>query len=322
MKFFLTIIILFDPFFLSAQIKVEDIKTDNDAARFVQLNFLEGNMRKAVVGGCVDSSQGFFYDRGVLKYIDSLGASKWVKNDFNIDGKDDLIYCGCINDNFMVLSFLSKKDHGYLVKVLSSRAESINPHFVHFDQRMKYLVIGRWNPFGSYADTTINDSEKYRYDTVKYSREFFIDKDARSGLFDVDTIELKYDVFLGRIKNKLIISRNGNIRFEKMARLNDTTYRMGVFVYEKLLNKDSVRIFFELANSLPYRKYFPYYNADYFDGFTWRTRIKLKSGKEFDIFDHMGVAPLSIRLFYEYAERRFSESDWKLVKVIESKPVR
>jgi hypothetical protein len=298
--------------------KVENIKTDKDADEFLLSHYFGKDGNKIIIGDCNDASLGFFQPEEVKKYLDSLDWSKWIRKDFNSDKRLDLVYCGCIGNAFKVIVFISQKGNGYSVTELASSSEYNNPHYIKLIKDKGLLVVEKYNPDKQYWDTTITYRQMITADTLKYWDGNFVDWDTKESQNKIEQIEISHRVALAKNvrERKLIITEGGLMRFEKKGNISDTAYKLGVFIYEKERH-DSVTNFLKLLNALPFAKFDSIYNAPYFDGFTWNMVVKFKSGETKEIYDHMGVAPHSIRLLYDYAMRRFNDNDWKLIEIKE-----
>lgn len=297
---------------------VENIKTDKDADDFVVSHYFSKKGAAIRIGDCNEPQYGFYYKNEVKSFLDSLNWHKWIKKDFNNDNKSDLIYCGCVDNGFKVLAFVSNNNCNYTISELSASSEYYNPNYIKISKDGNFLVVERYNPDNPNWDSTVTYKQMITADTLKYWENNFVDWETEENRNQIKSIELTYRVALAKKiqERKIIITGDGAIRFEKKATLNDTMYKLGLFIYEKK-STDSVYKFLNLVNSLPFAKLDSFYNAPYFDGFDWVIDIKFKDGSSKYIYDHMGVAPYSIRLLYEFAMRRFNDDDWKLIEIKE-----
>jgi hypothetical protein len=112
MKIFLAILIFFAPIFCIGQMKIEDIKIDEDVVQFVSEygQKYSKDWRKV----SFNDLNGMVFQNNRKKtdlfFLDSLTKRKWIKSDFNKDGKLDLIFSGRIYTQLAVLAFISNGD--------------------------------------------------------------------------------------------------------------------------------------------------------------------------------------------------------------------
>lgn len=112
MKIFLTVIVFFAPIICVGQMKIEDIKVDEDVIQFVSEygQKYSKDWRKV----SFNDLNGMFSQNNRKKsdlfFLDSLTKRKWIKSDFNKDGKLDLIFSGRIYTQLAVLAFMSNGD--------------------------------------------------------------------------------------------------------------------------------------------------------------------------------------------------------------------
>lgn len=112
MKIFFTLLILSVSVFCFGQMKIDDIETDKDAIQFVSEYGEKNNMGWRKVS--VNNLNGMFSlnkgEQRDLAFLDSLTGRKWIKSDFNNDGRTDLIFFGRFYSQLGLLSFISKGD--------------------------------------------------------------------------------------------------------------------------------------------------------------------------------------------------------------------
>ena len=98
--------------YATSQLSIEGIKSDSDAVKFVQYygnKYKKGWKDVGVDLENVNSVKNLKADE--RKFTDSVTKRKWIKQDFNGDGKNDLIFCGRIYHSQMaVLAFMSFED--------------------------------------------------------------------------------------------------------------------------------------------------------------------------------------------------------------------
>jgi len=323
LKIDLTIIVSFISFFSAAQIRVEDIKTEKDVIKFLDIFYFKGSKNDTVVAlkKNIDTLNYYYVDSFVQKYVDSAGYPKWIAKDFNGDKKKDLIFCGFFNDDSRVISFISDGLNGYNYLILSYQYEMRAPHFIYLVNNGKYFAIGRAHDDFPNWDSSYQFKSRFRIDTVKYIKQrhkfidyHYLDRPKNQ----IDTIKYQFISFKKFGNDKLLVSSDGFARKIRILPIGDSANRVGRHYYEKRMSEDTIRKIFDLVNRLPLSKYDDEYSpvtTGWMDGFSILTEFSNRKGFYKRIADHLQAAPPGMQYLYSLLFELRKETDWKLVNI-------
>jgi len=323
LKISITIIVLFVSSFSFAQMRVEDIKTEKDVIRFLDLFYFKENKKDtiATIKKTIDTLNYYYVDSFVQKYVDSAGYPKWIIKDFNEDKQKDLIFCGFFNGDSRVISFVSDRFGGYRYSILSFQYEMSAPHFIYLVSNEEYFAIARcYDDFPNW-DSTCQFKSKFRIDTVQYVQEIqsFIDYNyLKKPKNKIDTVRYQFISFKKFGNDKILISSDGYARKIRIFPIGDSANRVGRHYYEKRLSEDSLKRMFDFVNRLPLIEYDDEYTpvtTGWMDGFTILTEFSNRKGFYKRIADHLQTAPLGIQFLYSLLFEVRKSTDWKLINI-------
>jgi hypothetical protein len=313
-----------------AQMRVEDIKTDKDMTKFLDEYYFKGKdtlVRYDMIAYYKKTWDTLFsrdYDTVVTKYLDSLKSPRWIKTDFNKDGKMDIVvnadfYTDSFRDETKVLAFISQKSNQYSCTELSVFANEFSPYFIKYDKAKKWLMVGVADFDNENWDTSYHFNDKFRVDTLVYQNnsfiEYYVDMPAVNS---IDTFKCTFKGSLARGSDMVIIPKEGNIRFLKYS-FNDSLKKRTVDFYEMNWNSKIKDSFLLFAEKLPYLKYGEYYDPSshgWHDGFHWTTEIEFSNGSRNKILDRLETAPAGLRYLYGYIKELRKSDKWVFVKTI------
>lgn len=289
MKYCLTILFLLVFQFSFSQMKVEDIKDDSSAISFVNAIFDIRNSWKRA-NFCFDL---YKQDSTIKQYYSQVKSPKWLKQDLNEDGKEDLIVCCCISFTERIVCFLSKENNYEIIS--ASPSESSQLYFFKLFNNNSLIV------------SSLNSKNYFESDTILFTKEnaFEFSSSKRK---QIDSIRLKYSTELTFYSFDFMFRKDGHNSLEKQEGFSSTLSR-----YEKYFNSTETNNFFDIVEKLPYYKYKNEYWGAADDGFDWDTKIYFSDGSTMAISDHMGVGPYGIRMLYTYAFKFFDHKDWKKI---------
>ena len=265
--------------------KVEEIRDDNDVLKFVKNNYKDLKSTDTSISFIPypdlarDSNFYKNLDFQVYHFLDSLHSPHFIIDDFNKDGKKDLIVCLYINDDSKVLAFCSGKGNKYSNQLLSRPIDTGVPYFLNYKRNKKWLVIGQVNDWQTSFEPN-QFSERFRYDTVAYESFQFTDYTYDESKRDmIDTI--KYS-FLGSRAHSyfsLIINRNQATLILPYTSNNDSSYYyQNEFIVSP--TKDLLDTLFLTAQSLKLKSYKKFYSPMTLvhDGYSIKTQLVYKDG--------------------------------------------
>jgi hypothetical protein len=307
-----------------AQVSVEDIKTDNDMNKFLEKYYFKGNrndtvVRYGIVTNYYDSSFNMSFDPGFIAYLTSLKSARWIKADFNKDGRLDLLLPVSLNESSRVLAFLSQKDSSYCVKKLSNSNNEYGEYFVKYNDSNKNIIVGVADPdINDNGEVTIDSSARIRIDTLVYKDGFFADYDmSEKPLYKIDTFRISYFGSLPGTNGtaQMIIPRVGNIQYAHLVTDNSGNDTMQLFEmnWEKPA-KDSFFSLIERLNLANYKdKYDPLWKVSY--GSITKTEIVFDNNKTKEITDHGEVVPAGLLRAYDIINKLKQDDKWKYIRL-------
>jgi len=305
MKYCITILFLLFFQLSFSQMKVEDIKDDSTAIIFVKKYYLknieENHFNK--ISFCDKWERLYKRDSTVQAYYNSTKTTKWVKTDWNKDGKEDLAFCGCVGFQEKIICFLSANDQQY-------NETNITPKYLpesYFIKKIntKYLIVGIIDLY--HFDTTKNLQKSIFYDTILFINNSFKQfSSAKRKL--IDSIKLNFIVALMPNEFTIMINKTGLLHLNKIEDYNfyEHTFQMKV-------GKEKVDSFFNIVENIPYYKYKNQYFGGADDGYDWNTTIYFDDGTTMHISDHMGVAPFGLRSLYDITYKLSKDESWKKI---------
>lgn len=214
MKIYLTILALFISVFSLSQMNIENIKTDKDAIQFVSQFGEKNNMEWRKVS--FNDLNGMFSQnkrkKRDLVFLDSLTNKKWIKSDFNNDGRPDLIFFGRFYTQLGVLSFISKGDSIECNDIGSS-------HSVYYPSGIGEFQLGMVNflTISSFVRNEIDYDirNSYKTDTLIYRFGGFVEPDFRElPIFKFDSIVYRISATWMSLVNipKITIYADGKVK--------------------------------------------------------------------------------------------------------------
>ncbi len=205
---------LFFPVSSFCQMSIDAIKNDEDAVKFVESYNRKYNMHWEKVGvDILDVVSMRSFREEDKKYIDSLTKNKWIKSDFNNDGKTDLIFSGKINNSFATLSFISQKGDSISCDQPGSILSIEYPSGIRTYQlnNLNLLLINSLNR----NEFEFNIRKSYRQDTLIYKFGGFAEYNTKADeKLDFDSIVyINISNWVGVIQvPKIVISSTGTIK--------------------------------------------------------------------------------------------------------------
>jgi len=240
----LTLLLLLFSIESLGQMRIDQIKTDADVIQFVADYGMKHNMDwRKVSFDWYTGRYGMLSDRDKI-HIDSLRKNRWLKMDFNNDGKEDLIFSGRIYTEMATLAFISQNGDSISLQYLGE-SPSIYPTGIStytFDKGPNLLLVN------SFKRSTMSfDINDYHQDTLVYALGGFVEfNDKHEFQFDFDSIV--YQAWspwaASNTIRRITISENGLIRLYKynMGQANDNSWPNGMRVFSASIGQlDTLR---------------------------------------------------------------------------------
>jgi hypothetical protein len=301
--------------------KVEKVNSKKGMLKFLNEHYFKGNRKDTMVYFNSDIKSTALINNhqpSVLNYVDSVKSPKWIKADFNSDGRRDLIFCGFLDYYSKVIAFVSSDKESYEVTTLSNFHDGPGVHFISQVKNNNYLIIGRIGE-GEYRMDTLGER---RIDTIKYLNSIknftdytYLDKPK----YLIDTIKYKFSSFKKFGNYEFSISSDGTAQKRRLWILNDTSERAGLYIYEKKFSSDTVNKLFRYSTHLDLEKYANQYSpiSTWLDGYSVFIGFKNKDGFYKGISDRLQTAPLGIQHIYHLVFEMIKTTDWKLIEIKE-----
>lgn len=247
-------------FFLSGksfcQIRIDEIKNDSDVIQFIQNYSDKHNLGWKNMG--LDISQAYpkkYFNKNQIEFTDSVTKTKWIKCDFNGDGRNDLIYNGRIYFSQMaVLAFISEDADSislhYLGNVLSGSRPSSISHLKDGDNELLEIgIFGKRNMPEDYIKSYEKDILIYKYGGfVEYNKRKFKKIEFDSIVYRISS---PWGIFDS--PTKLWLYRNGTIKlYQEYNQVNHSL----VFVKNTYVSKISKNEVDEIASLLGYINFY------------------------------------------------------------------
>ncbi|HEX7846403.1 MAG TPA: hypothetical protein VF476_11440 [Chitinophagaceae bacterium] len=234
-----------------AQLAIDEISNDDDAVRFVQRYSDTYKLEWKKVGVDIYSifPKRFLTPEEIL-IVDSLTKRKWIKADFNQDGKTDLIFSGKIYSQLAVLAFLTRNDSVEL-KYIGSTVFSFYPTGIEeLDVDNKsFLVVNCVER----NQLKIDWKKDLKRDTLIYKFDGFVEYNSKpASKFKFDSVVFRiFSTWSGVIDIPVMkIFRDGNVTLQgnkSSYRYDSTLWVNGV--YESKINVEMIK---ELEDLLGY----------------------------------------------------------------------
>jgi len=308
MKFFLTILSILYFQLSFSQMRVEDIKNDEDVLKFVKKQCEAHDHVSVKVKFC--ECQKFLNDTVLQNSLAKL--MPYIKKDINDDGLEDLIFCGEINRKPSVLAFIANRSNWYTYAEISHKSEK--------DYSKTYLIKSIAEKLFLFC--TIGESDEQRLDTIVYANFSFAPFNSIRH-YSIDSIRVIFGSKSGfKVFN---ITKDGS--FDCYNRTDvDINHK-----YHLLIPNDSTKILFNYLGGLPFYNYVPepwwyarsteYDCEDCADGTLWTTRIYFTNGDMISIYNHMATAPYGLQYIYAYIYKLFDRTDMKFIKTVKDEDV-
>jgi hypothetical protein len=313
-----------------AQMSVEDIKTNKDMDKFLNEYYFKDNKADTVVYYSMDDSRRSWdtagangyavymsrYDSAAKNYVDSLNSPKWIKADFNKDGKMDMVISVYFNGISKVLAFVSEGDNSYSVAKFSNYANEGDHYFIKYNKKKKYLIVGAIDPYINDWDTSYHFPDRFRIDTLSYLNGMFRDYGTKMNSSSIDTVKFISLIPFGH-NFKLMIPKTGNIQL--IRKESDSIYGSAEHLLEMNWSDSMRNSFFSIAQSLPYTHYAGGYgpiNLITHDGGGYRIKVVFTNGTSKEVRDFILAGPFGLH-YFEHIMFQLTESDkWKYVSTI------
>ena len=191
----------------------------------------------------------------LFEYLDSQNTRGFIWNDFNNDGKKDLIFGSCGKYGLNVSFWISNKNNYDLRTLFDSREEDSVLWYFKFLDKEKFLMTTKIKLDSSLLDK--NDfSQMFIRDTLKFTNETFLDHDLDKGRNDLDTLKIKTSTWVRSydFQSEIIFCRNNFVVINSNFLLSNHSIK-GSFLYQGKLRPKSFRRFWYFANSVNFLKY-------------------------------------------------------------------
>lgn len=217
LKYTLTIFFLLVFLYSNSQLKIENIKTDEDVINFVDEYGKKNKMEwKKIDFDIYNVVQKKTLSKKEITFFDSLTSIKWIKADFNNDQKVDLIFSGRLYSQLGILAFLTQGDS----VVCNSVGSSV---FGYYPTGISLINLEGTNllTVSSFIRDNINsefEQESFKSDTLIYKFGGLVEyTKSRKDDFLFDSIYFRVmSNWMGVVQVPLMkIYRNGLIRLYK-----------------------------------------------------------------------------------------------------------
>lgn len=296
----LSLLVIFFSGEVAGQINIDDIRTNADAVRFVESYGARYNLHWDKVGMDVYAVS---RDRNPAEaaFVDSALQCKWVRSDFNNDGKNDLVFYGSLGNQLAVLSFVTDKGDSIQYNYLGGLFTSWYPSSIsgyHLGD-LNLLLLGSYKRRQGLRNNFFVDTLVYKYGGFIEFRG----NNENSMEFD-SIIYRESSNWMGVGIDKLSISRNGDVKLypDFFQRVADTAH-INKGVYYSRVDTEIIGNLRSVLGYIDYRSMREKYTIDQvFDLTTAITTVYYK-GKMKEISDYGMEGTYGLGLLY----RKFRE---------------
>lgn len=311
MKVCFLILILINSLSLFAQMSVERIRNKKDTESFLRTYYLKGKDSTSRVSYYSDSVfQKEWIDKKARKYFYSKSKRFWIKDDFNQDGKLDLIWNGCIDGNASVFGFISSATEGYIIHKLSNIVDEEAFHII-LKLNKGVFVLQRINSDNREWDSSYTFKERLVTDTLIFWNGYFTNFNNTRTQVEFLTVNVWSSYFY--TDETYTICKNDSVGLKKYS-LQDS------FLYEGLyghpIHFDSVNNLFKLIETFPFKSFSTYYMPVSFrsgHGVTYTTNFYFGNGTYKTVKSYMNSGPIGLRNLIDYIIRLRKSKQWSVV---------
>lgn len=288
---------------LVAQLKVEAIKTTKDVLVFLNQYYLRKNgLQAAPIDYYRNKNfRNSVSDKETFKYFDSQNTNHWIKADFNKDGDLDLLWNGCIDKAATILAFISDIN-GYNMTVLSDLAESETLHLIK-PYKTDGFILTRINPESVDWDTSYHFKDRFACDTVTFYKNYFVEYNTLNKRHKVDTLFYSRRGIFDFKDDTITINKDGEILNSIYIRTDTGTIHM---LLSKRLSADSLKLFFSIADNLPFYcldSYYSYVANPIRDASTHHLEFVFEDGTRQKISAYHNTAPFGIKVLIDWIKK-------------------